>query len=107
MGEALPGRPERVVPAAVETEANGEILSANERGPSLVGSLGSSCRYKRLLSCLGCSGQPSIKIFFLYRTKFEFVCPHHPATWASSRAGPPVFECVSPFRKLSQLTPLS
>ncbi len=28
-------------------------------------SLGSSCQYKRLLSCLGCSGQPSAKHFFL------------------------------------------
>jgi hypothetical protein len=38
--------------------------STNERGerrPSLVGSLGPPCRYKRLLSCLGCSGQPSTK----------------------------------------------
>jgi hypothetical protein len=41
----------------VETEANGDSKSRkNERCPSpLVGSLGSSCRFKRLLSCLGCS----------------------------------------------------
>jgi hypothetical protein len=26
------------------------------------------------------------------------MCPHRPATWAGSRAGPPVSECVSPVR---------
>jgi hypothetical protein len=39
--------------------------STNERGPSLVCSLGSSSRYKRFLSCLGCSSRPSKKYFFL------------------------------------------
>ncbi len=39
----------------IETEANGDSKSTNERGPSLVGSLGSSCRYKRFLSYRGCS----------------------------------------------------
>ncbi len=29
----------------VETEGNGDSERANERGPSLVGSLGLSCRY--------------------------------------------------------------
>jgi hypothetical protein len=50
----------------VETEANGDWSkwSTNERGPSLVGLLGSSCRYKRFLSCLGYSGQPSTTHFF-------------------------------------------
>jgi hypothetical protein len=24
------------------------------------------------------------------------MCPHRPETWAGSRAGPPVSECVSP-----------
>jgi hypothetical protein len=44
---------------SVENEVNGDSKSTNERGPSLVGSpLGSSCRYKRLLSYLGCSRQP-------------------------------------------------
>ncbi len=38
----------------VETEANGDSKSANEKCLSLAGSLGSSCRYKRFLSCLGC-----------------------------------------------------
>jgi hypothetical protein len=33
----------------VEIEVNGDSKSTNERDPSLVGSLGLSCRYKRLL----------------------------------------------------------
>ncbi len=45
----------------VETEVNGNSKTTNER----VGSLGSSCRYKRLLlSCLRCSEQPSTRYFF-------------------------------------------
>jgi hypothetical protein len=32
---------------SVETEVNGDSKSTNERGPSLVGLLGFSCRYKR------------------------------------------------------------
>ncbi len=31
----------------------------------MVGSLGSSCRHKRFLSCPGCSSRPSTKYFFL------------------------------------------
>jgi hypothetical protein len=41
----------------VETEANGDSKSTNERGPSR--------RYKRFLSCLGCFSRPSTKPFFL------------------------------------------
>jgi hypothetical protein len=44
----------------VETEANGNSWSTNERVPFLAGSLGLSFRYKRFLSCLGCSFQPNI-----------------------------------------------
>jgi hypothetical protein len=47
----------------VETELNGDSKSTNERGPSLVSSLGLSCRYKRFLFCLGCSSRPSTKYF--------------------------------------------
>ncbi len=36
------------------------------------------------------------KICFPHRTLFQFMCPHRPANWAGSRAGPPVSECVSP-----------
>jgi hypothetical protein len=49
---------------SVETEANGDSKITNESGPSLVGSLVSSCRYKRFLSCLDCSSRPSTKYFF-------------------------------------------
>ncbi len=41
-----------------------------------VGSLGSSCRYKRFLSCLGCSKRSSAKYFILHPTLFHFICPH-------------------------------
>jgi hypothetical protein len=36
--------------------------------------------------------------FFPHRTStlFQFLCPYQSATWASSRAGPPVSECESP-----------
>ncbi len=49
----------------VETEVNGNSKSTNEMGPSLGGSMGFSCRFKRFLFCLGCSSQPSTKYFFL------------------------------------------
>jgi hypothetical protein len=47
----------------VENEVNGDSKRTNERGPSLFGSLGLSCWYKRFLFCLGCSSQPSTKYF--------------------------------------------
>jgi hypothetical protein len=71
----------------VETEANGD---SRRKGPSLVGSLGSLCQYKRLLVYLGCSSWPSTKYFFphctlLYFTSFvpitqqagQAVLPYH------------------------------
>ncbi len=39
-------------PLTVETETNGDSWSTYKRGPSLVGSLGLLCRYKRFLSCV-------------------------------------------------------
>ncbi len=42
----------------VKTEVYGDSKRTNDRGPSLVGSLGSSCRYNRFLSSLGCSSLP-------------------------------------------------
>jgi hypothetical protein len=40
----------------VETEVSaGDSKSTNKRGPSLVGSLDSSCRFNIFLTCLGCS----------------------------------------------------
>ncbi len=58
-----------------EIEANGDLWSTNEGCPSLVGSLGSSCRYRRFLSCLGCSGQPNTKVFFLTVHYFNLRVP--------------------------------
>jgi hypothetical protein len=63
----------------VETEANGDSKSTNERGPS--------CRYKRFLSCLGCFSRPSTTPFFSHCTLFRLICHHCPASWAGSRAG--------------------
>jgi hypothetical protein len=54
----------------VETEANGGSKSTYKRGPYLVGALGSSCRYNRLLSCLGCSIWPGTKYYFPHYTLF-------------------------------------
>ncbi len=58
----------------VNQSEDGDSKSTNERGPSLVGSSGSSCRYKRFLSCLGCSSRPSTKYSFPQRTLFQFLC---------------------------------
>ena len=60
----------------VETEANGDLWSTNQRGPSLVCSLGSPCRYKRFSSCLGSSSQPGTQYFFPHLTLINFMCPH-------------------------------
>ncbi len=66
----------------VETEVNGDLKSTNERGPSLVGSLGLSCwcYYNR---------------FFPHRTLLQFLVPHPPARWAGRRARSPVSKYVS------------
>jgi hypothetical protein len=69
----------------VENEASGDSWSTNERGPSLIGSLGSSCWYNRFLSCFGCSSQPSTKCNFPHRTLFHFISPLRPATWPVAR----------------------
>jgi hypothetical protein len=60
-------------------------LGENERGPSSVGSLGLSCRYKRFLSCLVALVGP-----YPHRTLFQLICPHRPASWAGSHAGSPI-----------------
>jgi hypothetical protein len=52
----------------VKTKVSGDSGSTYERGPSLVGSLSLSCRYKRFLSCLDCPSQLSSKYF--HRTLF-------------------------------------
>jgi hypothetical protein len=61
----------------VETEVIGKSKNTNERGPSLVGSLGLSGWCKRILSCLGCSSRPSTKYFCPHRTLFQLICPYH------------------------------
>jgi hypothetical protein len=38
-----------------------------------LGSLGSSCRYKRILSRLGCSSRPITNYFFLHYTLVHFI----------------------------------
>jgi len=63
---------------SVETEANGDLKITYERDSSLVGLLGLSCRYFCPVP---------------HRTIFHFVC--NPTSWAGSRAGSPVSECVS------------
>jgi hypothetical protein len=59
----------------LEIEVNGNWKRTNERGPSLVRSLGLSCRYKRFLFSLGCSSRPSRKYFFPHRVLFLFLSP--------------------------------
>jgi hypothetical protein len=56
----------------VETEANGDLSSTNERGPSLVWFFGLSCRYKRFLCC---SSQSSKNSFLLASNFFTLCVP--------------------------------
>jgi hypothetical protein len=92
----------------VETEVDGDLKSAYERGSSLVGSLGLLCRYKRFLFCLGCSSRPYTKYFFPHRTLFQYLCPQCPASWADSCAGTDacLLVCVSvlDFKKYTTYT---
>ncbi len=67
----------------------------------LVLCMGSLCRYKRLLSYLGCSGQPNTKYFFPFCTLFQCMCSQRPGTWVGSRTAPPFSECVSPVLTLN------
>jgi hypothetical protein len=48
---------------AIKNEANGGSGSTNERGPSLVGLLGSSSQYTRFLPCPCCSSRPAVHYF--------------------------------------------
>jgi hypothetical protein len=84
-----PERPERGGPCwLVKLRRIGTQRLQMKGGPSLVGSLGSSCWYKRLLSCLKCSDQPCKKYFSPFRTLFQFMCPLPPSSLGrqSSRA---------------------
>jgi hypothetical protein len=71
----------------VETEANGDSGSTYERGPSLVGSMGSSCQCRRFLSCLGCSSRPRTKYFCLTVHYFNTFYPF------AQQAGQAVVPC--------------
>jgi hypothetical protein len=91
----------------VETEANGDSKNTNERGGWFVGLV--PVQETFILPWLLWSA-PSKKYFFPHSTLFQFMCPHRPATWASSRAEPPVSEYESPVTtpapKLSAYLPL-
>ncbi len=68
----------------VEIEANGDLWSTNERSPSLVGSMGSLCRYKRFLFCLGFSiVSPVQNIFFLAPHFFSLYDSQSPSNLGS------------------------
>ncbi len=76
----------------------GDLKSSIEWDPSLVGSLGLSCRYKRFLFCHWCF-TAQWKIFFPHRTPYlKSSVPLRPASWAGSRAGSPVSLSVSLIR---------
>jgi hypothetical protein len=76
----------------VETEANGDSRSTNERGLSL----GLSCKYKHLLSCLGYSGRPSTKYFFPSRTLISVhLSPSHSKLGRQSCRVACILMCVS------------
>jgi hypothetical protein len=74
----------------VETEANGDSRSPYERGPYLVGSLGSSAVTRELYSGRSALVGPVQHIFFPHSTLFQFFCQNHLAIWAGSRDGSPV-----------------
>ncbi len=80
----------------VETEVNGDSKSTNERGPSLVGSLGSSCRCKRLFPAFAALVSPVQNILFLTAHYFNLCVSIAQQPGQGSRAGPPISECVSP-----------
>ncbi len=65
-----------MVPANYETEANGDSWSTYQRGPSLVGSLRSSCRYYRFFcSALAALVSPVQNIIFLTAHFFTSLVP--------------------------------
>ncbi len=87
-------QPERKeIPADVETELNGDSKSTNEKGPSLFGSLGLSCRYKRFCSALAALIGPVQKKNFPspYTISFLSPSPSKPGGHAAS----PVSKYVS------------
>jgi hypothetical protein len=74
----------------VETEANGDSKSTNERDDSLVGLLGLSCWYKRFCSALVTLFRPVKNILFSLYTFSNPLSPIAQQGWAGSHAGSPV-----------------
>ncbi len=72
----------------VETEANRDLWSTNERGPFLVRGAhraGTRDCYPALAALVN-----PVKFFFIEAYFFHFLSPHSPPIWAGSRAGMPV-----------------
>jgi hypothetical protein len=83
-------REREVAPACLKQSQMGTQGIHVKRGPSLVGSTGSSCRYKIFLSCLAFFSRPSKKYSFPNHRLFHLICPHGTPSWAGSRASSPV-----------------
>jgi hypothetical protein len=47
--------------------------------------------FPALAALVGPPPPPNTKYFFPFRTLFQFISPHRPASWAGGRAGSPVF----------------
>jgi hypothetical protein len=78
----------------VETVANGDSWSTNDKGSFLGGFVGlEPVQEIFILPWLLWSAQ--YKYFFPHCILFHFTFPHCPETWAGSRAGPPVTYNVS------------
>jgi hypothetical protein len=71
----------------VETEANRDSKSTNVRCPSFLGWFIELFFFWPAMAALV---DPVKIIFFPYRTFFQFICPHRPASWPGSRVGSPV-----------------
>ncbi len=84
----------------VETEVNGDSKSTKKKVLPWTVRWVCCAGTRDFCPALACSGQPSTNNFFPRCTLFQFMCPHRQATWASSRTGPPVYECVSPGESL-------
>jgi hypothetical protein len=79
----------------VQNRAKWRLKEYKWKGSFLDWFVGLVWRYKRFLSCLGCSSRPCTKYFSPHHTLFLFICPYRQACWAGSPAGSPVSEYVS------------
>ncbi len=86
-----------------ETKVNGDSKSTNELGPSLFGSLGLLCWYKRFFFCLGCSSSAQYKIFLSSPyTILIHLSPSPSKLGRQLRWVAYLFVCVSGFNKISE-----